>query len=91
MTVFEDVFGHCGSMTKMKLVNGMTNVHEKDNKLTFSITPTHKADTVVVEKGEQPGLYNITLYKRKTPYQYFQHVDVKNVVDVLEIATDVLF
>lgn len=89
MSVFDQLFGSQGAVNNLACVNGMSNIHEKDNVLTFSIIPTHKADSVSIENID--GRFNITLYKRGMPYQYFQQVEHEHVREVLEAGTDVLF
>ena len=91
MTIFEQIFGSRGSLVTLSHVNGMSGIHEKGNTLSFSMTPTHKADCVSITYDDRADLFNITLYKRQMPYQYFQQVRQEDVIDVLEKSTDLLF
>ena len=90
MSIFEQVFGCQGSLVCLSHVNGMSSIHEKDGILTFTLTPTHKADSVLI-KQRDVNTVDITLIKRQMPYQYFQGIDYRDVVGVLEKSTDLLF
>ena len=88
--IFEQIFGNEGSLVRLSHVNGMSGIHEKDNVLTFTLTPTHKADSVAI-KRRNDCCFDITLYKRQMPYQHFQQIRLENVITVLETSTDLLF
>ena len=90
MSIFEQVFGTQGVINSMNYVNGMHNIHERDGVLSFAITPTHKADSVVLELNDNTT-FNITFYKHDNPCQYFQQVEECGVLDVLEQGLGVLF
>ena len=90
MDIFEQIFGNEGSLVRLGHVNGMNGIHEKDGVLTFTLTPTHKADSVAI-KRRQDSCFDITLFKRQMPYRYFQQVPCEHVVGVLEASTDLLF
>ena len=92
MSIFDRVFGEHINSIAFYHINGMTRVDERDDVLSFKITPTYMADYVEIAAiKNNDNAFDITLFKRSEPYRYFKAVDRENVVEILEKGTDAIF
>ena len=90
MSIFDQVFGEHVNSIVFYHVNGMSRVDEKNGVLSFKISPTYKADYVEIASNKD-DTFNVTLFKQSEPYRFFKAVERSNVINVLEIGTDVMF